>query len=342
MNPKVIRRALALSLLAAAAMPAAAAAEDPPLPRQADGAKVKRFATGVGLPTQIAFSGGRAFVAGAAEGPFKGGVFVVKRGTRKAVKVPGTVGSAFGIAARGGRVLVSSGRKVIAYSRFDGKRFRRSKVIFRGGKRFNGFSGLAIGPNGRFYAGVALDQRYDDRADPGRFGNSIVSIGLAGRKPRVEAKGLRQPWMMTFARGSRSPFVSVLGQDLPQDNGAPDLIVEAAPGSSFGFPECNWLDEAACAGFDRPLVRVEAEATPEGGRAQQSPMGIGAIGDRLYVGLFAGTAEAGPQVMTMKTDGSGIEPFVTGFAAPVLSVATHRGKVYAGDMTGTIYVTDGR
>lgn len=110
---------LALSL----ALPSTAGAEQPPpLPQATNGATVKRFATGVGIPTQIAFSGRNAFISGAAEGPFKGGVFVVRPGAKKAAKVPGTPKSAFGIVARSGKVFVSAGRKLIVYSRFDGKR----------------------------------------------------------------------------------------------------------------------------------------------------------------------------------------------------------------------------
>ena len=340
---KVARKVvLAMLLVATLLIPAMAqAAGPPPLPKASNGAKVTRFATRVPVPTQVAFSGRNAFVAGATEGPFKGGLFVVKPGSKKAVKVPGTVKGAFGIAARKGKVFVSSGRKIVAFARFDGKRFRARKVIFAGPKNFTGFSGLAIGPNGRLYAGVSLNQKHDHTADPSLYGNSVVSMGLAGKNVKVVATGLRQPWMMTFAPGVRDPFVSVLGPDTPVNNGAPDLIVKARPGSDFGFPECDWLIEDECDGLAEPLVRLEAQPGKKGSLNQQSPMGIGAIGKRLYVALFSGTAKAGIQVMTMKTDGSGIKPFMTGFVAPVLSVATHKGYVYAGDLTGTIYKVKG-
>jgi glucose/arabinose dehydrogenase len=200
---------------------------------------------------------------------------------------------------------------------------------------------MAIGPNGRLYAGVALNQKYDNRADPSKFGNSVVSMGLSGRNVKVISKGLRQPWMMTFAPGVKDPFVSVLGPDTPVGNGAPDLIVKARPGSDFGFPECTWLTEETCDGLAEPLVRLEAQPGPKNSLNQQSPMGIGSIGSKLYVALFNGTAGAGPQVMQMKTDGSGIKPFLKGFVAPVLSVATHKGFVYAGDLTGSIYKVRG-
>lgn len=330
-----------LLVLGLAAPTAAQAAGPPPLPKAVNGAKVERFATGVGIPTQVAFSGQNAFVAGAAEGPFKGGVFVVKPGSKKAVKVAGTPKTAFGIAARAGTVYVSSGRKVFAYSKFDGTRFRQSKAIFNGPKNFNGFSGMAIGPNGRLYAGVALNQKFDHSADTSLYANSVVSMTRSGKDVQVVASGMRQPWMMAFAPGIRDPFVSVLSQDLPKNNGAPDLIVRAAPGDDFGFPKCNWLNEETCSDYSEPLVKLEAQPGKKKSLNQQSPMGIGAIGPRLYVALFTGTAKAGPQVMEMKTDGTGMKPFMTGFVAPVLSVAIHKGNLYVGDLTGTIYKVRG-
>jgi glucose/arabinose dehydrogenase len=335
-NHLIGKAALAALTLGLAVPAAAQAAGPPPLPKAASGAKVSRFATGVGVPTQITFSGRNAFIAGATEGPYKGGVFVVKPGAKKAAKVPGTVKGAFGIVAKSGTVYVSSGRKVIAYSRFDGKRFKRTRVIYSGPKNFTGFSGLAIGPNGRLYAGVSLNQKYDDVADPSRYGNSVVSMKRNGKNVKVVARGLRQPWMMTFAPGVKDPFVSVLGPDQPLNNGAPDLIVKAKPGSDFGFPECTWLQITTCDGKDEPLVTLAAQPGEDGSLSQQSPMGIGAIGKRLYVALFTGM-----QVKTLKTDGSGVKPFMTGFVAPVLSVATHKGSVYVGDLTGSIYKVKG-
>ena len=316
---------------------AAQAAGPPPLPKAASGAKVKRFASGVGIPTQIAFSGRNTFISGAAEGPFKGGLFVVAPGSKKAAKIPGTPKSVFGVVASSGRIYISSGRKVIAYSRFNGKRFLNERTIFTGPRKFTGYSGLAIGPDGRLYAGVTLNQKYDNTADPSLWGNSVVSMGPGGRNVKVVATGLRQPWMLTFAPGIKDPFVSVLGQDRPANNGAPDLIVRARQGSDFGFPECNWLSEDHCDGLAEPLVKLAAQPGPKGSLTQQSPMGITSIGGKLYVGLFNGTAEAGPQVMSVRTDGKGAKPFMTGFVAPVLSVASHRGFIYAGDLTGSIY-----
>lgn len=312
-----------------------AAPKAPPLPKAAGGAKVKRFATGVAVPTQVAFNGKTAFVAGAAEGPMKGGVYAVKPRSKKAVLIKKSPKSAFGVAVKGGKVYVSSGRDLIRYSGWNGKGFRKTKKIYRGPKSFNGFSGLAFGPNGRLYAGVSLNQKFDHEKDPSLYGNSVVSMTGDGKDIQVVSTGLRQPWMLTFAKGNPDPFVSDLGPDLPMNNGAPDLIVNAKSGDDFGFPECDWLDAAKCEGFAEPLVELKAIKAKKK-KVQQSPMGIGSIGDNLYVALFSAM-----QVAKLKTDGTGIKPFMTGFVAPVLSVATHKGKVYVGDLTGTIYEVKG-
>jgi len=335
----IIAASCAIAGLAVPAM-AGAAPKAPPLPKAASGAKVKLFATGVGIPTQVAFAGKNAFVAGAKEGPFKGGVFVVKPGSKKAVKVKGTPASAFGVAVKSGKVYVSSGRDVYRYGRFDGKRFRNAKKIFAGPKKFTGFSGLSFGPDGRLYAGVALNQKFDHTKDTSLYGNSVVSMNTNGKSVKVVSTGLRQPWMLTFAKGNANPFVSVLGPDTPLNNGAPDLIVNAEAGQDYGFPACDWLSITACDGYADPLVRLEAIPGKKDSLTQQSPMGIGSIGYRLYVALFNGAGK-GPQVMRMGTDGKGAKPFLTGFVAPVLSVATHKGSVYAGDLTGSIYKVKG-
>lgn len=335
------RTIVALVAIGGMVLPAAASAapKGPPLPKAATGAKVKAFATGVAVPTQIAFNGRTAFVAGAAEGPMKGGVYAVKPGSKKAMLIRKSPKSAFGIAARSGKVFVTSGRDVIRYSGWEGKGFRSTKKIYTGPKKFTGFSGLAFGPDGRLYAGVSLNQKYDHTDDPSPYGNSIVSMTTGGKDLQVMATGMRQPWMMTFAKGNPNPFVSVLGPDLPIGNGAPDLIVNAAPGDDYGFAACDWLTAANCTDFTEPLVKLDPVLVKQGKKkvlAQQSPMGIAANGSKLYAALFS----AG-QVMQMKTDGTGIKPFLTGFVAPVLSVTTHNGNVYAGDLTGTIYKVKG-
>ncbi len=64
-----------------------------------------------------------------------------------------------------------------------------------------------------------------------------------------------------------------------------------------------------------------------------SPMGIGALGDTLYVALFGRL-----EVDTIPVAGGKPTPFLTKFAAPVvLTNVLPDGNLYAGDLTGFVY-----
>jgi len=331
-----------LSIVAAAfaalSMTASASAGDmppgpPPPPVAANGNAVQTFATGVPVPTQIAFGGGNTFIAGAQEGPYKGGLFVVKPGSKVATKVPGSPAAVFGVLWKRGRLYATQGTELAVYSKWNGKRFKQKRRLVKGPK--TGFSGLAMGPDGRLYTGVQLKQEFDHKANPMKYANTVVSVKTSGKGLRVESKGLRQPWMLTFARGEKSPIVSVLAQDLPAGTTAPDLLVRAKRGANFGFPKCNWAVIADCGGFTKPFMILEK------GESAQSPMGLAADGRKLFVAMFGGLPGNGPGIATTDTSGSTPAPFLSGYVAPVLSVALHNGFVYTGDLTGTIYRVKG-
>ncbi len=65
-------------------------------------------------------------------------------------------------------------------------------------------------------------------------------------------------------------------------------------------------------------------------------MGLGALGGKLYVALFSGTGK-GPEVVSMPLSGGKYAPALVGFVAPVVALAAYGGKVYLGDLTGSIY-----
>jgi hypothetical protein len=81
-----------------------------------------------------------------------------------------------------------------------------------------------------------------------------------------------------------------------------------------------------CRGMDKPAIFLPPHA---------SPMGIGSIGKTLYVSLFGGTGK-GPEVVEMSERGQP-QPFLTGFAAPVIALGVDEGNIYVGDLTGSIY-----
>ncbi|MCO5316273.1 MAG: hypothetical protein M9938_08945 [Solirubrobacterales bacterium] len=326
---RVIGFAVAAMAILAVALPTAASAIGPPLPKEVHGRKVSLYATGVAIPTQYAFAGRKTFIAGAKEGKPPGGIFVRRPGSRVAKKVPGTGPNAFGVAFRHGRLYVSTGNRLIVYRNWNGRRFLHKRNIFkRPRKSFTSLNGIAIGPDGRLYAGLSFE--FDHAASTRPLANGVISMKRSGRDVRVVSRGLRQPWMMTFVPGQRFPIVSDLAQDEPEGTLAPDLLVRARPNSDFGFPTCTWESGSPCDGFTKPLMVFPAlDPSP-------SPMGLAARGRTVYVALFGGLGQ-GPEVVRTTPAGAEPKPVLTGFVAPVLSVASHHGFLYAGDLTGSIY-----
>jgi glucose/arabinose dehydrogenase len=320
---RVVVIAVAAALVLAGGVDAAAAGT----PVAASGAPVEIVATGVPVPTAFAWDGSTMFAgAGPSQPSFgPGGLFVVANGT--ATKLPHSPQQVYGLAFHSGVLYVSTGPTIIAMSGWNGTRFAATKTIFAGPQAFHGFSGLAFGPDGRLYAGLLLEEpKYDHTKDPYRLSQAVVSMAPSGRHLRVVARGLRQPFQLTFPKGSRYPYVSDLGQDLtatiPRDQ-----IVVAKPGQNYGFPTCTWMAGQPCSHFNKPLIFLPPHA---------SPMGIGSLGKKLYVALYTGIGN-GSEVVTIPTKGGTPTPFVTGFDSPLIALSTHDGYVYFGDQSGTIY-----
>jgi glucose/arabinose dehydrogenase len=309
----------ALSLGAAAASGA---------PTATSGSPVETLAQGVPTPTQFAFGAGKVFVAAAGdeETSAPGGVFLVHDGV--ATRIPDTPPTAFGVVWRRGTLYVTSGPRLLALRGWNGTSFDTTKVLFRGPAGMPFLTGLAIGPNRRLYTGVSFSaDRFDHERSTEPLGQRLISLRRNGKGLRVVAEGLRQPWMPTFVRGIRNPFVTVLAQD-NLAKAPPDWIVRARRGQDYGFPDCTWQKPKACKGFPKPVALL-----PE----HSSPMGIGAIGTRLYVALFGGRSGS-PEVVSLQLGhGSNLKPVLTGFAAPVVALGVRRGWIYTGDLSGAIY-----
>jgi len=334
MRSRSIRAVIcALALMLAGAISASAGQPQgpPPPPTATNGNPVETLAQGVPTPTQFAFGAGKVFVAaaGSEDGSTPGGVFVVENGT--ATRLAGSPPFAFGVAWRDGTLYVSSGPQIHAWSSWNGTAFAEQRVIFTGPRGFPGFNGLAISPrDGRIYSGVSLDGDFDARLSPAPLANRVLSLKRDGTDVRTVTTGLRQPFMLTFVRGIKDPFGTHLGQENLGRNAPPDFIYRAHKGDDLGFPTCVWTSKRACKGFDKPVRFLPAHA---------SPMGIGAIGSRIYVALFNGTGR-GPEVISIKIGGKSkkqIKHVVTGYGPPVVALGTHDGWIYTGDVSGAIY-----
>lgn len=316
---------VAVAVLVSLIFAVSGGAAGPPPPKAANGNSVEVAGTGVPTPTAFAFTGTTVFAAsGPNEKGGPGGLFTLADG--KATKVPKTPPVIFGLAWYEDQLYVSTGPTIVAYSGWNGTGFTGSKTIYANkAKGFPGFNGLAFAPNGRLYAGLALNPKYDSAKDPFPLSQAVVSMTAEGKSLKVVSRGLRQPFQLVFPQGSAHPYVTELAQD--KGKAPRDQIVVAKSGLNFGFPTCTWVNAQDCKGYDRPKIFLPPHS---------SPMGIGAIGKTLYVALFNGTGK-GPEVVTIPTKGGKPKPFLTRFVAPVVGLGIDRSDVYVGDLTGTIY-----
>jgi hypothetical protein len=316
----------------ATASPSSAAAGPPPPPKAVSGHPVSVVARGVPTPTTFAFGGGHIFVAGFGDEQHPnvlGGVYVLKGG--RPVRLAGSPAHVFGLAYHAGTLYVSGGTRVgeiFAWSNWNGTRFTKSRVVATGPKGFTSFNGIAVGPGGKLYAGVSLGDKKRDDYSKGTtpYANDVVAVDLASGAIDIVATGLRQPWQPVFVPGHEGPLVADLGQENLGKKRPVDRLIEATSGADFGFPSCP-ARPATCSGYDKPFAVFPAHS---------SPMGLAAQGGRLFVALFSGTGK-GPEVVSMPLSGGKYIPALVGFVAPVVALGANGGRIFVGDLTGSIY-----
>jgi hypothetical protein len=323
-------RRLALIALALAAPAVFAGSASAGGPVTATGAPVPLIASGLQTLTAFAWDHSTMFVG---EGPsyagnMPGGLFTLAAGAT--TKVPGSPPNVYGLAWHYGKLYVSTGPTIEVMSGWNGSAFASIKTVWSShSTKFGGFNGIAFGPDGRLYAGLALEEpTYDHAKDPYPLSQAVVSMTASGKDLRVIARGIRQPFQLDFPQGARWPYVTDLGQDLGTI--PPDEIVIAKPGENFGFPSCTWSVLSACAGFSKPKILLPPHA---------SPMGIASVGHTLYVALFSGIGGFNPEVVTIPTAGGPPTPFITGFGNQVIGLAIHGGVLYVGTVGGLLFAT---
>src|SRR5579862_433019 len=340
----MLRRTLACAGAAAAViggLATAAQAAGPPLPTAANGKPVTLVAGGLTTPTSFAFGGGAIFEGDGGSLPTSpGGVYLIKNGT--ATRLNGSPSFVSGLVWRNGTLYVAAGTlgpkgatfQILAWSGWNGSQFTKQKAIYTASKKFQGFNGLAFGPDGRLYFGVdsgLLNGNDHGPASLSPYLYDILSMNANGKGLKVYAKGMRQPWQLTFAKGDSRPFVTDFGQDCTGKNpcsasskppSVPDFVLHVKAGDNYGFPKCNWTKGSHCAGFTKPFKRF-APHTDVGG--------IVAVGSTLYIGEFGFDQPAHkPQVVTMSTSGGKVKPFLTGTPVPIIGLGASGGYLYVG------------
>jgi glucose/arabinose dehydrogenase len=322
----------------------ATAATGPPAPVGANGVTVKLFAGGGGLatPTSFAFGGGNVFEGdggpeSSSSAPPNGGVFLLKGGT--ATKLDGSPNFVGGLAWRKGTLYVSGASvgstgikfQLQAWSGWTGSKFTKQKVIYTAPKGFDGFNGLAFGPDGRLYVGVDVGLTSGNDHGPATkktpYLYDILSLKPNGKGLKVFATGIRQPWQFAFEKGSSDPFVSGLGQDKGAKN-PPDFLFKVHKGDNYGFPQCNQTNAKKCKGFAKPFKQF----TPH-----TDIMGLAIIGKTLYMTSFLGNGGKSGEVLSMPLKGGPVKVVAKGLVAPFVGLGTTGGSLYVGELTGLVY-----
>jgi glucose/arabinose dehydrogenase len=332
--------AASLAVFAVTAAAATAAGGPPPPPKAAGGKTVTQVAIGGGIatPTSFAFGRGSAFEGDGgpeSNGPPNGGVFLLKGGT--GVKLPGSPQFVAGLAWHEGALFVSGGSitktgprfQIQRWTGWNGTTFAKQKAIYTAPKNFQGFNGLAFGPDGRIYVGadVGLTNNNDHGPAKTPYVYSILSMNANGKGAKVYATGIRQPWQFAFPKGSKVPFVSNLGQDSGAKN-PPDFLLKVRKVDNYGFPQCNWTKKSKCKGFTKPYRFFKPHT---------DIMGLAIIGKKLYMTSFTGTTGKAGEVFSMPLSGGKLTPFLTGFVAPTVGLGANGGTLYVGELTGQVF-----
>jgi len=301
---------------------------------------------GLATPTSFAFGDGQAFEGDAGQEtnskPPNGGVFLLKDG--KAHKLAGSPGYVSGLTWHEGSLYVAAGSltgktsatwTIQKWSGWNGTAFASQKAIYTAPTRFQGFNGIAFGPDGRLYAGVSVQGTNDNDhgpADTSPYLYSILTMTDNGTGLKVFATGIRQPWQMAFAPGSKSPFVSALGQDKPGNLNPPDFVLKVRQGDNYGFPQCTGVVAKNCKGYAKPFKEFPPHS---------DIMGIAIIGNTLYmtsfVGLHPTPKSQGGEVLSMPLSGGKITPVLTGFAGPTVGLGAHGNTLYVGELTAQVF-----
>ena len=318
----------------------ATAATGPPAPVGAKGVNVKLFAGGLATPTSFAFGGGNVFEGDGGHESSQvpdGGVFLLKGGT--ATKLDGSPNFVGGLVWHKGTLYVSGASagasgiqfQLQAWSGWTGTKFTKQKVIYTAPKGFDGFNGLAFGPDGRLYVGVDVGLTSGNDHGPASkktpYLYDILSLKPNGKGLKVFATGIRQPWQFAFEKGSSDPFVSDLGQDSGAKN-PPDFLLKVHQGDNYGFPQCNQTNAKKCKGFTKPFKTFAPHT---------DIMGLAIIGKTLYMTSFLGNGGKSGEVLSMPLKGGPAKVVAKGLVAPFVGLGTTGGSLYVGELTGLVY-----
>jgi glucose/arabinose dehydrogenase len=301
---------------------AGAAAKARPLPHATGHRTVTVVARGVPTPTAFAVLAGKAFVSGYGneQNPdVRGGVYLLAGG--KAIKMRRSPHHVLGIAASKDTLYLSTNQALVAWSGWNGTRFRKARII-KTPPFYGQFRNPAIGPDGMIYVGGVTW----GFPPPPNASSSLLIVNPKTGAAETIATGIRQPWQPLFVPGRTLPLLSILNQDDLGPNWPPDYIAAIKRGDNYGFPDCP-KHPKTCSVYTHPWITLPPHS---------SPMGLAYMDGKVWIALYGGLGK-GPIVASMPPKGGKLTPFVSGFPAGVIALGAFGRYLYAGDQSGAIY-----
>ena len=289
-------------LAALALVPATPAQGDIRAPK---GFTVQNVARGLGHPAAIAFDpAGGIWTTSARYGLARSdGVWYVRRRGARPRHVVRGLNAALGLAWYGGELYVShvvpysasatryTGR-VTAFSRFDGRRFKRRRTVLKGIRTgLHRLNAIVPGPGRRLYMGVGS---VGDTYAGSRLNSTVVSFRPGGGGLRVEARGLRNPYGLAFAPDGETLLVSDNGRDDLGNDRPPEELNAfrvAGPAPHFGFPRCWGWDGGRCRGTRGAFAELAPHSAAGGVAAAER---FGRFGPSAFVAEHGSTIASPP------------------------------------------------
>jgi glucose/arabinose dehydrogenase len=286
------------------------------------GYRATTYATGLEHPTALAFGpDGRLYVS-----QDTGAVVSVTRGTtrprpfRRGLTVP------LGLLWRGRTLYVAESGRVEAFGLRGGRRAVLSGLPFKRHQQDT----IVAGPDGRLYLGSG--STCDACVERDARSAAILSFNPDGSDVRVVARGLRNPYGLTFA--GRTLYATVNGRDDLGDGEPAEMVVHVRRGADYGWPSC-WPSYAlrrlvgACTGVTRPVAYLEPHSSADGIVSWRGDLFVAEWGEYL-------SDRHGRRVVRIRR--GKVSTFATGFSHPLALAVGPRGDLLVADWgRGVIY-----
>ena len=301
---------------------------------------------GIATPTSFAFGKGQVFEGDGGAETSKipnGGVFVLKGGT--GVKLAGSPMFVSGLAWHKGALYVAGGSvtgpksaatfTIQKWSGWNGTTFASQKAIYTAPKKFQGFNGIAFGPDGRLYVGVDLGLLNGNDHGPATLSPYLYDI-LSMKADGSGVEGIRIWDPPALADGLCAGLEEPARVRPRSGQGSQERrrtsSCRSIRATTSASRAATMLVAAKCNGFAKPYKKFPSHT---------DIMGMVIMGKTLYMTSFLGTKHPGKgpggEVLSMPLKGGPVKTVLTGFVAPTVGLGGNAGTLYVGELTGQVF-----